>query len=99
MSGLNETMGEENLTQCPVRSNVQSMSVLAIFIIFTALPLMLVCLRYLEYRCQEDGDSCEDEYCQSCQPLLSVGKGGVSSGGAPGVPGWGPWQEGSRGIP
>lgn len=29
-------MGEENLTQCPeVRSNVQSMSVLAIFIIFT----------------------------------------------------------------
>ena len=92
-------MGEENLTQCPVRSNVRSMSVLAIFIIFTALPLMLVCLRYLEYRCQEDGDSCEDEYCQACQPLLSVGKGGVSSGGAPGVPGWGPWQEGSRGIP
>lgn len=65
MSGLNETMGEENLTQCQYVVNVQSMSILAVFSIFTALPLMLACLRYLEYRCQEDGDSCEDEYCQA----------------------------------
>lgn len=30
---------------------------------------------YLEYRCQEDGDSCKDEHHQACQPLLPVGRG------------------------